>query len=128
MYYLKAKLFLLLILFIWVGSAFLRVETPLDGFELWGWHLYALATVLRFSPNAAAKRWGLSFWLWTDQGINVILGGNEDVTVSSKVGFMAEQGSKTAQVMAGVIDLLFKFAVGQDNHCQASIERDEEHY
>jgi hypothetical protein len=41
---------------------------------------------------------------------------------------MAEQGSKTAQAMAVVIDLLFKLAVGQENHCQASIERDEEHY
>ena len=87
-----------------------------------------LATALRFAPNAAMRRWGLSFWLWTDQGVNVILGGNEDVTVSSKVGYMAEQGSKTAQAMAAVIDLLFKLAVNQDNHCQASIERDEEHY
>ncbi|UNA02096.1 hypothetical protein vBAmaSR9Y2_18 [Alteromonas phage vB_AmaS-R9Y2] len=128
MQYLKAKLFLLVILFIWGGSAFLRVEIPLADFELWGWHVYALATVLRFAPNKAAQRWGLSFWMWTDQGVNVMLGGNEDVTVSSKVGYMTEQGSKTAAVMALVIDFFWYLVTGQKSHCINAIERDEEHY
>jgi hypothetical protein len=128
MHYIKAKLFLLLILTIWVGSGFLHIDIPFTEFTLWGWHVYVLATALRFAPNAAMRRWGLSFWLWTDQGVNVILGGNEDVTVSSKVGYLQETGSKTAHTMALVINLLFKLAVNQDNHCKASIERDEEHY
>ena len=128
MHYIKAKLLLIAILLIWIGSAFLHMDIPFTDFTLWGWHMYLVATVVRFIPNKLCQRWGLSFWMWTDQGVNVILGGNEDVTVSSKVGYMAEQGSKTAAAMAKVIDLLFKLAVNQDNHCAVSIERDEEHY
>ena len=128
MHLVKAKLFLLLILVIWGGSAFLHTDIPFTDFTLWGWHLYLLATVLRFMPNEAMKRWGQSFWMWTDQGVNVILGGSEDVTVSSKIGFKQESGSKTAHVMALVINFFWYLGTGQSNHCISAIERDEEHY
>ena len=124
----KAVLFLITILLVWVGSAFLHTDIPFTDFTLWGWHLYLLATVLRFMPNEAMKRWGQSFWMWTDQGVNVILGGSEDVTVSSKVGYKAEQGSKTATAMALVINFFWRVGTGQKNHCINAIERDEEHY
>jgi hypothetical protein len=71
-------------------------------------------------------RYGL--WISQDQLVNAILGGNPDVTVSSKVGYMALQGSATATYMAKVIDWLFYVAVGQSDHCYVSIEKDEKHY
>lgn len=124
----KAKLLLLLILVIWGGSAFLHVDIPFTDFTLWGWHLYVLATILRFAPNDTMNRWGLHFWLWTDQGVNVILGGNCDVTVSSKVGYRKLNGSKTAIAMASVIDFFWELATGLENHCVSAIEHDEEHF
>lgn len=128
MQYIKAVFFLLSILVIWVGSAFLHIDIPFTDFTLWGWHLYLAATLLRFMPNKAMRRWGLSFWMWTDQGVNVLLGGNEDVTVSSKVGYKAEQSSKTATAMALVINFFWYLGTGQKNHCINAIERDEVHY
>lgn len=79
-------------------------------------------------PVKRLRKYRYGLWISTDQLVNAIHGGNPDVTVSSKVGYMAEQGSKTAKAMAVVIDFLFKVAVNQDNHCAVSIERDEEHY
>lgn len=77
----------------------------------------------------AWKSYRYSFWIWQDQGVNVIMtGGNPDVTVSSKIGYMAEQGSKTAQYMARFVDWVFYVTIKQRNHCRASIEYDEEHY
>lgn len=128
MHYIKAKLLLALILVIWVGSAFSHIDIPFTDYSLWGWHLYLIATLLRFMPNKAMNRWGLSFWLWTDQGVNVILGGNEDVTVSSKVGYKQLNGSKTAHVMALIINFFWYLGTGQKNHCIEAIEYDEEHY
>ena len=117
MTWIKAKLLLLSVALIWAFfiSIFSPIQLPIT-----------LASFL--VRNERLKRYVWGFWIWQDQAVNAILGGNPDVTVSSKVGYMAEQGSKTAKAMASVIDLLFKVAVGQENHCQASIERDEEHY
>lgn len=117
MTWLKAKLLLLSVALIWAFFIFICLPIQLP------------TTFARFfTRNERLKRYVWGFWIWQDQAVNAILGGNPDVTVSSKVGYMAEQGSKTAAAMAVVIDLLFKVAVNQDNHCAASIERDEEHY
>jgi len=115
MHFIKAKLLLLSIALVW--GFILIVLSPL-----------MLPVTLLAIPIKAIRRYRYELWISTDQLVNVIHNGNPDVTVSSKVGYMARQGSKTAQAMAAVIDLLFKLAVNQDNHCQASIERDEEHY
>lgn len=115
MHFIKAKLLLLSIALVWlyILVALLTLILPV--------------TLLAI-PFKGLRRYRYAMWISTDQLVNAIHNGNPDVTVSSKVGYMAEQGSKTAQAMAVVIDLLFKIAVNQDNHCQASIERDEEHY
>ena len=115
MHFIKAKLLLLSIALVW--GFILIVLSPL-----------MLPVTLLAIPIKAMRRYRYALWISTDQLVNVIHNGNPDVTVSSKVGYMAEQGSKTAKAMAAVIDLLFKLAVNQDNHCAASIERDEEHY
>ena len=124
----KAYLFLISITLVWVSSAFFKFDVPFTDFTIWGWHLYLIATVFRFSKQPKLERWGTSFWMWTDQGVNVIHCGNEDVTVSSKVGYRKLNGSKTALVMAAVIDFWWYVVTGQKNHCVGAIEHDEEHY
>ena len=117
MYFLRAKLLLLSVALLWAFFIVICIPVQLP------------ITVARMLiDNERLKRYVWGFWIWQDQAVNAILGGNPDVTVSSKVGYMAEQGSSTAKAMAAVIDLLFKLAVNQDNHCAVSIERDEDHY
>ena len=115
MHFIKAKLLLLSVAVVW--AYIIIVLLPI-----------MLPVTLLAIPFEGLRRYRYAMWISTDQLVNAIHNGNPDVTVSSKVGYMAEQGSKTAQAMAVVIDLLFKVTVGQENHCQASIERDEEHY
>lgn len=112
--WLKAKFILLVIAIVW--GYLILVMAPIQI------PVTMLGTLKRF------KRYRWAFYIAQDQAVNAILGGNPDVTVSSKVGYMAEQGSKTAKAMAVVIDFLFYVAVGQKDHCAESIERDEEHY
>ena len=91
------------------------------------WQIQTVITLLGFSGNKTLKDWSYNFWIAQDQLVNAFFFGKCDVTISSKVGLMAEKGSKTAQCMEFVIDYLFYIAVGQVGHCRASIERDEEH-
>lgn len=114
MHFIKAKLLLLSVAVTWLLLIILMLPFQLP------------VTLAGIHPKLRRYRYGV--WIAQDQMVNAIHKGNPDVTVSSKVGYMAEQGSKTAKTMAVVIDLLFKIAVNQDNHCAASIERDEEHY
>tara|TARA_R110000782_G_scaffold254482_1_gene342840 strand:- start:326 stop:694 length:369 start_codon:yes stop_codon:yes gene_type:complete len=85
-------------------------------------------TLLGRSRGTRIGRYTYGLWIAQDQLVNAIHAGNPDITVSSKVGYMAEQGSSTAQRMEVVIDWLFYKAVKQENHCRVSVEKDEEHY
>lgn len=60
-----------------------------------------------------------------DQCWNAIFNGNEDETISSRVGKMAECGSRLGIALEGLIDCIFAVLFGQRDHCRASIERDE---
>ena len=74
------------------------------------------------------KRWRYNMLIGQDNGINAFFfNGNPDISISSRVGWMAENGSKTARYMAVVIDFMFYISIGQENHCHVSIERDEDH-
>ncbi len=110
----KAKLLLLAIAVVWGLLIVLMLPFQLP------------VTLAGIHPRLKRYRYGV--WLAQDQMVNAIFGGNHDVSVSSKLGYMSEQGSKTAIAMAKVVDWMFYVAVGQKNHCRASIERDEEHY
>jgi hypothetical protein len=77
--------------------------------------------------NPTLRGYRYRFWIWQDRGVNVILGGNPDVTVSSQVGYMALNDKRAAIVMEYFIDFLFYAAIGQKGHCRASIEQDENH-
>ena len=114
MHWLKAKLFLLAIALIW--GYLILVMLP---FQL-------IVTLLPiWLPGLSNYRW--RYWIGQDQFVNAILGGNPDITISSKVGYMSLHGSRTAQAVEIVIDWLFRVAVGQEQHCFNSIEFDEAH-
>lgn len=122
MAWLKAKIILALIAVVW--ASMIIISSPLQ----------VPLTILGRLKSEKLKAASYSFWIWQDQGVNVIVSifamrpANPDVTVSSKVGYMAENGSKTAAAMAFIIDWLFWIAIRQKNHCYASIERDEKHH
>jgi hypothetical protein len=85
-------------------------------------------TLLGKSRDTRIGRYTYGLWIAQDQLVNAIHGGNPDITVSSRVGYLSQQGSQTARYMEIVIDWLFYKAVKQENHCRVSIEADEEHY
>lgn len=111
MHLIKAKLLLLAIALTWFVLIVLMSPIQIP------------ATLLAIKSRYT---WGL--WVAQDQMVNAILGGNPDVTISSKVGYMATRGSKTALAMEKVIDWLFYKIKGQVSHCRASIEHDEVHF
>ena len=114
----KAKLLLILIAIVWTSLLFLTWR---------GWWQVLISLLAVVIPPLQPYRYVL--WIAQDQDVNVLIrGGNPDVTISSKVGYMKINGSKTAAAMAVVIDLIFRVFAGQKNHCVASIEHDEEHY
>ena len=115
MHFMKAKLLLLSVAVVW--AYIIIVLLPI-----------MLPVTLLAIPFEGLRRYRYAMWISTDQLVNAIHNGNPDITVSSKVGYMAEQGSKTATTMAAVINSLWYIGTGQRNHCIKAIERDEEHY
>lgn len=112
--WIKAKLLLLSVAVTWLF--FIMVMSPIQ-----------LPVTLLAIKVKQLRGYRYKLWISQDQLVNAIHNGNPDITVSSRIGWMAEQGSKTAAAMAIVVDWLFYVAIGQVNHCQASIERDEDH-
>ena len=111
---LKAKLLLLSVALVWLF--FIIVMSPIQ--------LPVTVLAIWFKP---LRGYRYKLWISQDQLVNAIHNGNPDITVSSRIGWMAEQGSKTATAMAKVVDFLFYIAIGQRDHCRVSIERDEDH-
>lgn len=114
--YLKAKALLLSVALWWLFLITLMspIQVPL--------------TLLRKPRSTVLGRYTYGIWMAQDQYVNAIHAGNPDITISSRVGYMSLQGSKTARGMEIVIDKLFYLAVKQENHCRVSIEKDEKHY
>ena len=113
--WIKSKLLLLSVAIVWLF--FIVVMLPL-----------ILPVTLLAIKLKSLRGYRYKLWIAQDQLVNAIHNGNPDITVSSRIGYMAEKGSKTAQAMAVVVDWLFYIAIGQVNHCRASIEHDEDHY
>ena len=113
---LKSKLLLLSITLTWL--LFIALMSPVQ----------LPLTLLRKKRGTVLGDYVYGLWIAQDQLVNAVHAGNPDVTVSSKVGYMSQQGSTTARCMEIVIDYLFYVATGQENHCFVSIEQDEKHY
>jgi hypothetical protein len=91
------------------------------------WQLQLAITLLPWLfPHEKLIYLRKQFWLWQDQGVNVLFLGSADETISSRVGVLFLLGSKTAVGVRWVIDLGFYVAIQQIDHCIASIEFDEQ--
>lgn len=113
----KSVFFLVLVGIIWVALIIL-----MSPFQI------PLTLAAALFKNERLRKYRYNFWIWQDQGVNTLLGGNPDITVSSQVGYMAHiENNKTAKGMARFIDFGFKTFTGQLDHCRASIEKDEDH-
>lgn len=71
------------------------------------------------------KSYPLRVALGIDQLVNTILGGNEDETISSRVGRNAVEGKRWALIAEKVINALFEFLGAPPGHCRRCIEYDE---
>ena len=118
MNWIKAKILLLLLLLeiVLTWLFLIVVMSPLQ---------IPCTLITIFTGRLKRYTWGL--WIGQDQLVNAILKGNPDITISSRVGYMSLNGSKTARSMEIVIDWLFYKIAKQQNHCFVSIEKDEEH-
>lgn len=112
--FLKSKLFLLAVGVVWLF--FIIIMSPIQ-----------IPVTLLAVKVGGLREYRYGIWIAQDQLVNALLYGNPDVTVSSRVGWLTEQGSTTALYMAKFIDSVFYLAIGQENHCKVSIEKDEEH-
>lgn len=111
----KSVLFLLGILVVWLWLAYVI------------WEVQLIITLLPYLvPNEKLIYLRRQFWLWQDQGVNVLFLGSADETISSRVGVLYLMGSNTAVFVRTVIDFGFYLIIGQINHCVASIELDEQ--
>jgi len=111
MNWLKAKILLVVVSLLWLYLIVIMLPLQLP------------ATLF-----ATKSRYTWALWIGQDQLVNAILGGNPDVTISSRVGYHATRGSKTALAMEFVIDWLFEKIANEKNHCRTHIEHDEVHY
>lgn len=57
-----------------------------------------------------------------DQGLNTLLGGDPDETISSRVGRAAQAGKRWGRTAERIIDRLFIWLGEGPGHCQRSIE------
>ena len=104
----KAKVFLLLIGAIW-GSLIL-IMLPI------------LVVSFLYDKRRPNIRWLYSLLLSQDHITNAILGGHFLTTVSSILGHLRLQGSKTGTAVANGVDWGFYVTIGQENHCTVSME------
>ena len=107
MHWLKSKVILFFIAVIW--GSFIVLCLP-------------LLILSRFFDD-----WTRDILMGQDYLVNAILGGDHETTVSSEIGNQAKNGSRTAQHVETVVNLLFKLAINQDNHCFVSIKKDDRH-
>ena len=71
------------------------------------------------------KSWTVRVLVSIDQLANTLLNGKPDETISSRVGKNAIAGKRWALIAEKFINALFKFLIGEENHCRSHIEWDE---
>lgn len=121
--WLYAAILLIVVFFLWFWFSFTK------GFILIP--VYAMSKIKDESIILGKRidwgRWAYNMFISDDQATNAVLGGDRDITVSSRVGYNAKRGNGIALKMEVVIDWLFLKLKSQKDHCRASIERDEKH-
>lgn len=116
-HWVKAKLALLCIGFIW--GTFIVCFLPT--------HITAILTDRARAIQDYRLKWHYSILIAEDILTNTALGNYFRTTISSEVGNLARNGSETGHRVRLVIDKGFEVGVGQENHCEASIEKEDKH-
>lgn len=73
----------------------------------------------------SVRRYFLNLLIALDQGINTLIGGDPDETISSRVGRASLAGRRRARIAESIIDWLFMLLGDGPGHCQRNIEWDE---
>ena len=71
------------------------------------------------------RRWLYSLFLAQDHLVNVILGGHYLTTVSSQLGKLRKDGSRTGKLAADFVDWLFYIARKEIMHCDNAMQKDD---
>lgn len=108
---LKAKFFLILIGSNWGSLILLSLPLMLVA--------YCLDRIM-------GLRWLYSILLAQDHYTHVMMGGHFLTTISAMLGHLKTTGSQSGTLVANVVDWGFKRAVGQLNHCIASMEEGDD--
>ena len=94
-------------------------------YTLPGLSYYALILGLGvLTKSEELKHYGLRCMVAPDQWWNAALLGEEDETVSSRLGRALASGrpKEGAKALAAVVNAFFRVLAGQENHCLESIE------
>lgn len=102
----KAKVFLFLITVVWL--TLIIAMSPL------------MILALLFD-----RVWLYSLFLAQDHLVNVILGGHYLTTISSQLGKLRQDGSRTGTVAADFVDWLFYIARNEIRHCDNAMQPDD---
>jgi hypothetical protein len=112
--WIKAKIALLLIGAIWATLFILMLP------------LLIVAIIYDAKVKTHSDRgWAYSLLIAQDHCVNAILGGHYLTTISAIVGYLQTQQSKTGTLAARFIDLGFKIAAGERNHCVNAMQSDD---
>jgi hypothetical protein len=118
-----ALFFLLLVVYFWLGPTVLKAPLILIAFII---SKFKKKSII-FGKKVRWGEWAYNMFIADDQNANAALGGNRDITVSSRVGYNAKRGNGIALKMEKVINLGFLVFAKQKDHCRVSIEVDEQH-
>jgi len=121
--WIAAILLLLLVVYFWLAFALVKLPVLLPAFVI---SKFTDESII-FNTRVHWKKYVYNMVVGDDQNTNTALGGDRDITISSRVGYNASKGNKIALNMELIINFLFKIFIGQYDHCRASIERDEKH-
>ena len=106
MAYLKAKVFLLLVAILWLSLIIAMLP------------LMVIAVIFD-------RDWLYSLFLSQDHLVNVVLGGHYLTTISSQLGKLRQDGSRTGTVAADFVDWLFYIARKEIRHCDNAMQPDD---
>ncbi len=114
MNWLKAKIGLLIISIVWLSLIVVCLPVML--------------VALIYDKKRADIDWLYSLFLAQDFLVSAILGNHHNTTISALLGHMKTKGSKTGTLMAKVVDLLFKIARNEDEHCVNAMKPTDVYY
>jgi hypothetical protein len=114
MNWLKAKLALIIIAIVW--ASLIIACLPL------------MLVALIYDKKRKNIDWLYSLFLAQDYLTSSILGNHHNTTISSLLGQLKTEQSKTGTIVANIVDWLFKIARNERDHCINAMKPDDVYY